>query len=65
MYDIVIDISSLTIFYVRLHGSYSAHAKHVLLYMTMVPYHIIFDVVYIVNLFDVQTDEFAHNIRAV
>ena len=41
-----------------LHGSYPAHAKHVLLYMTMVPYHIIFDVVYIVNLFDVQTGEF-------
>ena len=66
MYDIVIDISSLKIFYVTLlHGSYPAHAKHVLLYMTMVSYHIIFDVVYIVNLFDVQTGEFAHNIRAV
>ena len=65
MYDIVIDISSLIIFCFTLHGSYPAHAKHVLLYMTMVSYHIIFDVVYIVNLFDVQTGEFAHNIRAV
>ena len=42
-----------------------AHAKHVLLYMTMVSDHIIFDVVYIVNLFDVQTGEFAHNNRAL
>ena len=42
-----------------------AHAKHVLLYMAMVSYHIIFDVVYIVNLFDVQTGEFAHKIRSV
>ena len=42
-----------------------AHAKHVLLYMPLVSDHIIFDVVYIVNLFDVQTGEFAHNIRAV
>ena len=68
MYDIVIDISSLTIFYVRLHGSYPAHAKHVLLYMPMVSYNIIFDVifdVFDVNLFDVQTGEFAHNIRSV
>ena len=65
MHDIVIDISSLIIFCFTLHGSYPAHAKHVLLYMTMVSYHIIFDVVYIVNLFDVQTGEFAHNIRAV
>ena len=65
MYDIVIDISSLIIFYVTLHGSYPAHAKHVLLYMTMVSYHIVFDVVYFVNLFDVQTGEFAHKIRAL
>ena len=65
MHDIVIDISSLMILYVTLRGSYPAHAKHVLLYMAMVSYHIAFDVVYIVNLFDVQTGEFAHNNRAL